>query len=787
MFLSAAPFVSCMTDLLTTKPGSQHGPSIKNPRVYETLRKKRGMSKERAARISNAMARRGKASAAAPLAIPPTGHNALFNQPGVASRRAKLRKRTKAPNYGARAGQVIAGRLTRGNDGKFSSGGGAPAAKKPAPKPKRAARAPKQPRQTPEQRQQARAQEQATNRERTYSAIDLPEDASDSLNRLGQGENVTDDGGLVKLGLAEQGADGTLRLTPVGRQVYNAAGRGDLGQARDTMGRARDAAQARQERTTAQQERATARQARADALQKRRQEAEARRQAKLQEPKKGGGGGSKKPSAADQAKRHSNIDRIMQLLQMPRTGRSAQKATDSPGDYLVVEDPQKPSTWHLQVKRNGTPDHRLMGAAWAALHGGYRGNTYQGPGKTEALAKLKRLYAAEKMPLPAEKSFVIFKDAAGHDRWLAISSTAYRDRDGEIVSRKALQQAVSAGDTTGVRGPLRFWHVPGLDIGDCDYQATAQDGRFLIESGTFRSPALAQAVKANGDGYQVSIGFLHPETQPDPAGVFHDIAIFERSIVPPGRAANPFTQIRTKEQRMLSTEKLTALKALLGETPELTALLSEVQATDKEAQERGTAYKEAPPEEITLNGVVYTVKATPPPAGAEAEQKAPMAPASAIEAGDTEITDALDEEEPDGDEGPLLTDAELDAIADRVLQKLMPALDLEKKMRGYVDEMKTAFTGGMAQKDAAAAQQAAQLATLQAAQVATDAQLKELISDQPAGGYRASQRAESAMLDAALKAAGHLPGLKDVAQPATNGSLTPQEQAAYKMLWGEQP
>lgn len=70
-------------------------------------------------------------------------------------------------------------------------------------------------------------------------------------------------------------------------------------------------------------------------------------------------------------------------------------------DYLVVGDPKKPSTWHLQVKRNGVPDHGLMGAAWAALTSNHRGNAYAGPNKSEALAKLRRLYASEKMPVPA--------------------------------------------------------------------------------------------------------------------------------------------------------------------------------------------------------------------------------------------------------------------------------------------------------------------------------------------------------------------------------------------------
>jgi HK97 family phage prohead protease len=71
--------------------------------------------------------------------------------------------------------------------------------------------------------------------------------------------------------------------------------------------------------------------------------------------------------------------------------------------YLVVEDPKKPSTWHLRVMdKNGKPDHGLMGAAWAALHEGYRGNRYEGPKKQDAIAKLTALYKREKLPLPGK-------------------------------------------------------------------------------------------------------------------------------------------------------------------------------------------------------------------------------------------------------------------------------------------------------------------------------------------------------------------------------------------------
>lgn len=70
------------------------------------------------------------------------------------------------------------------------------------------------------------------------------------------------------------------------------------------------------------------------------------------------------------------------------------------GDFLIVEDAKSPDSWHLQVKRHGKPDHGLMGAAYAALHQGYRGNRYEGPDKQKAIDKLKTLYTSEKIDWP---------------------------------------------------------------------------------------------------------------------------------------------------------------------------------------------------------------------------------------------------------------------------------------------------------------------------------------------------------------------------------------------------
>lgn len=92
-------------------------------------------------------------------------------------------------------------------------------------------------------------------------------------------------------------------------------------------------------------------------------------------------------------------------LREAKTKTVAGKARPA-GDFLVVEDANKPSTWHLPVKVNGKPDHGLMGGAWAALHGGFRGNKYEGPDKAKAVNKLKALYKAEGMETPSAKKEV---------------------------------------------------------------------------------------------------------------------------------------------------------------------------------------------------------------------------------------------------------------------------------------------------------------------------------------------------------------------------------------------
>ncbi len=181
----------------------------------------------------------------------------------------------------------------------------------------------------------------------------------------------------------------------------------------------------------------------------------------------------------------------------------------------------------------------------------------------------------------------VFKEASGKYRWLAISSNAFIDGDKEIVSTKALNEDAARVDS---RGPLRWWHEPQLDLGDADFGA--MHGRMLIESGTFRSPEIAMRVAEKAQDLSMSVGFVHPMSEPDKEGVFHNIKIFERSLLPKERASNRFTKFEIVEDKDMNEMKYKALKELVGDAL-VAKIISGAEISEKEAMSEGLRFKEA--------------------------------------------------------------------------------------------------------------------------------------------------------------------------------------------------
>jgi len=200
---------------------------------------------------------------------------------------------------------------------------------------------------------------------------------------------------------------------------------------------------------------------------------------------------------------------------------------------------------------------------------------------------------------------LIYKQADGRHRWILLSSNSYQDRDGEIVSQAAQEADTEHLTATKQYGPLRLWHMgypdtttkdagPGVDIGDCDYSRMI--GRVRVESGTFRDERIAAAIKGRSDQWAGSLGFFHGIDQPDQDGVFNGIQTFERSLLPAGRQSAYFAPLAAiiKENDMTTKEqKVKELADLLGDQALADAVIKQVGATEKAADERGLRYKQA--------------------------------------------------------------------------------------------------------------------------------------------------------------------------------------------------
>lgn len=183
----------------------------------------------------------------------------------------------------------------------------------------------------------------------------------------------------------------------------------------------------------------------------------------------------------------------------------------------------------------------------------------------------------------------IVKQSDGKLRWVMFSSTAYQDRDGEIVSQKALADDVARMDASGDYGPLDWWHVNGLNLGHCDYNA--MDGKVLIESGTFVSEAVGEAVKKASDSLGGSIAFYHPPSEPVD-GVYSNIRRFARAVLPKSKASNLFTSLTVKESDMdMAQEKFDALKAMVGDSL-AQELIDQSESVQKAAERAGVKFKE---------------------------------------------------------------------------------------------------------------------------------------------------------------------------------------------------
>jgi len=304
----------------------------------------------------------------------------------------------------------------------------------------------------------------------------------------------------------------------------------------------------------------------------------------------------------------------------------------------------------------------------------------------------------------------VVKQADGSYRWVLISSSAYQDRDGEIVSQKALEADVARADAEKDYGPLLWWHESRLPLGDADFNAT--HGPMLIESGTFKSGAVAVGLKEHEAELGGSIAFNHPMTEPDKEGVFNTVRRFERSILPKEKASNLFTRFSVKESTDMDKEKVDSLKDKIGDEA-VSAILQSAEAQTKQADAAGVRRKEEQPDGAA---------STAPPAA---------------------------------DTAPVTQTTTPEAIAQAIATALAPIEAEFTGLKAALGEQAQAKATAEVERQKAVDAQTAKVTALEAQLGEAQKSLKELQGDLPRGvvkGYRASQDDSTITKDETLKA-----------------------------------
>jgi hypothetical protein len=659
-------------------------------------------------------------------------------------------------------------------------------------------------------------------RDRIMTEAGIDKNLQGALLDAREGNTLTAINGakLAEQGLAEQGADGSYRLSPKGTQLVNAANRGDAGEVARVQGEARDQVAKQRQRTAERSQRQQEREARRAEAERRRRERQSRGGGgKKTEPKKeiarpqtprrrgssgGSSGGSRSPSSSSSAgaigrraetrrrreeraarettrqRERTQRERTRQEEQARRAADQAERARVTTPEIANVarklsEGGEISEQEQETLIRNGLArrdrDGRMM------LTGtGLRASRQKEASPREQHDHSKQQEKQQEVQQQQKEetayvvihsasipsSFAVFKDAKGCYRWISHTTTAYRDRDGEILTLKGLEANARRMTETGIYGPLRYWHIgqpnpfsdtepwgAGLDIGDCDFSMLI--GRTLVESGTFRSPAIAEKMASDTAGHEVSPGFFHSASEPDADGAFEQFFIFERSPVPRdyARASNLFTAFRVKEHRMDPQEferRLKVAEQKLGLSPEQTAAeRAALLQTDKDASERKIAFKsdDAPQVYTAPDGTAGIIQdgrfvALKAAAVEEAlpavEEKADVVVEEMVE----EAADEGGEETYVGDMTPgefraLLIDAlqtaivgSMGAISDKVA-----TLDNELKTFGYARQKEAGEVAVLKEQIEARTKEATDLA----------ARLAELEGDQPRAvksGFRAS-------------------------------------------------
>jgi len=269
--------------------------------------------------------------------------------------------------------------------------------------------------------------------------------------------------------------------------------------------------------------------------------------------------------------------------------------------YLIVEDYSDYALYKVTYTESGDGYEFAEKDAWVKVEVEYvekeappMEKKEEAQGLVDKVKQLwEKVFPSEPIPL-----FITKQQEDGRFRWVTISSTAFLDGEEEIVSTKALadNQPLAEKDY----GELRFWHVPPIKLGNCDFQMP--DGVCLVESGLWDDSEVAnpirKAIDENPKDWKVSIGFVPLQEASKNVliksttvkKVWDAIQIKERSVLPKKYAANKFACIVTEGGTIVDKKKEKVLQELLG-IDLATQVISNVDELNKKALEDDAVVK----------------------------------------------------------------------------------------------------------------------------------------------------------------------------------------------------
>jgi len=190
-------------------------------------------------------------------------------------------------------------------------------------------------------------------------------------------------------------------------------------------------------------------------------------------------------------------------------------------------------------------------------------------------------------------------------RWLSVSNVAVEDKEGEIVSEKAYDDAIAAAYADNAFGELDLVHVDGTDVGSCDLMVRLD--KQLIEGGEWytdeRSRRVRERVMATPSRWGVSIKFRFDPEQFKEKVYQGGIRILKRSILPRRMAASYGTAIAVvggRSMGKIDEETKAALRELSLSDEEIEALVEKQKSslTEEHVKEKeGIASSKWPEDE----------------------------------------------------------------------------------------------------------------------------------------------------------------------------------------------